>query len=578
VEPVICNPLDLPYRYQDMTVPGFLRVVCREGADPSLLRFRGRYYLFVSMGGGFWHSPDLASWEFVATPGLPIQDYAPDVREVDGALVFTASHHGTPCSFWRTADPLSAEFEELPGTFPFWDPNLFQDDDGRVYLYWGCSNDQPVRGVEVDRRTLRPLGEPVALISGDDRHHGWERFGEADGVAAPSGISPFDGSHMAPFIEGAWMTKHDGVYYLQYAAPGTEFNTYADGYYTAGHPLGPFTYSPHNPYSSLPGGFAPGAGHGSTVQDEYGNWWHVATSRISVHHPFERRIGIYPAGFDADGALFCNQQFGDHPMVVPQERVDPWTGVGSGWRLLSYGRPATATSALADHGPELVTNEDIRNWWVAAGSGVGEGITVDLGEGCTVWAVQVNLADHDIAGAKPAPDLGPDPAPGMTRFIEALDQPVPYRVEVSDDGATWATVFADDGRDSPHRLIVLDHLTPARHVRVTGGPGAWGSPLAIGGVRVFGERAGEPPARPAVQAVRVDELSARVTWTADTHADGANVRYGSAPDKLYHSWLVYGRNDLLLPTLSAGVDYWVAVDAFNGSGITSGEVVQVSSD
>jgi hypothetical protein len=192
---IICNPIDLPYRYQDMVVPGFARVVCREGADPSLVRFRGRYYLFVSMSGGFWHSPDLVAWEFVATPGLPILDYAPDVREIDGALVFTASNADRPCSFWRTTDPLSGEFEEIPGPFPFWDPNLFQDDDGRVYLYWGCSNDQPIRGVELDRATLKPLGEPTELFGGDDAARGWERFGEADGTNVPDGASPYGGDH-----------------------------------------------------------------------------------------------------------------------------------------------------------------------------------------------------------------------------------------------------------------------------------------------------------------------------------------------------------------------------------------------
>jgi hypothetical protein len=34
-------------------------------------------------------------------------------------------------------------------------------------------------------------------------------------------------------LEGAWVTKHDGKYYLQYAAPGTEYNIYADGVYVS---------------------------------------------------------------------------------------------------------------------------------------------------------------------------------------------------------------------------------------------------------------------------------------------------------------------------------------------------------
>ena len=47
-----CNPLDLGYRYQHMKegprVAGF-----REGADPTLVYFKNKYYLFVSMSAGF---------------------------------------------------------------------------------------------------------------------------------------------------------------------------------------------------------------------------------------------------------------------------------------------------------------------------------------------------------------------------------------------------------------------------------------------------------------------------------------------------------------------------------------------
>ena len=44
-----------------------------------------------------------------------------------------------------------------------------------------------------------------------------------------------------PYIEGAWMNKFNGKYYLQYACPGTQYNIYADGVYVGDSPLGPFT-------------------------------------------------------------------------------------------------------------------------------------------------------------------------------------------------------------------------------------------------------------------------------------------------------------------------------------------------
>ena len=87
-----------------------------------------------------------------------------------------------------------------------------------------------------------------------------------------------------PYIEGAFMTKHNGTYYLQYACPGTQYNTYADGVYTSKSPLGPFTLQASNPFSSKPGGFMTGAGHGSTIADKYGNYWHVSLQVQKVQY------------------------------------------------------------------------------------------------------------------------------------------------------------------------------------------------------------------------------------------------------------------------------------------------------
>lgn len=95
-----CNPLDLGYRYQHTKeghAAGF-----REGADPTLVYFKGKYYLFVSMSAGFWYSEDLLNWEFHADPELLIYDYAPDVRQVGEYLYFCASRREVNCPILRT--------------------------------------------------------------------------------------------------------------------------------------------------------------------------------------------------------------------------------------------------------------------------------------------------------------------------------------------------------------------------------------------------------------------------------------------------------------------------------------------
>ena len=64
-------------------------------------------------------------------------------------------------------------------TFDFWDPDLFLDDDGRLYFYWGCSNVTPFGGVELDRETMKPKTERSrAAFLETPSIRGKERFGE----------------------------------------------------------------------------------------------------------------------------------------------------------------------------------------------------------------------------------------------------------------------------------------------------------------------------------------------------------------------------------------------------------------
>ena len=582
---VTCNPLDLSYRYQEYRLgteqSGILRrTVYREAADPSAVRFRDRFYLFASMSAGFWHSRDLVTWAFQPTKKLPAQDYAPDVRVINDALYISASREGRDSPFYRSENPLEDDFIEVSSGFPFWDPNLFQDEDGGVYFYWGCSHIEPIRGVRMEPTTLAPKGEPQALIFGDPEHHGWEQLGENYVQKEPTndmerGMAEFLGGR--PYIEGAWMTEHDGTYYLQYSAPATENNTYADGYYTAPSPLGPFEYSQHSPFSSKPGGFITGAGHGSTLQDDHGNWWHMATMRISINQTFERRIGIFPAGFDDDGVLFCNQNFGDYPTYFPDRPADPWTDTDTGWMLQSFRAETSASTSLPGHGPELAVNEDIRSWWTAGTNEPGQWIQVDLGSARTVHAIQVNLADHELAELAPRVDGGWQ-SDYEYRVVRDERHSTGLVVEVSADGQAWQSVHDSrrSNADTPHLLITLEQGRSVRFVRVTGGSLPFDGLFAVSGLRVFGHGTGISPQ--PVHGVRVDRYeprAVRLDWDAEPTAQGYNVRYGLAPDRLYHSWLVYEQTNLDLRALNAGVPYWVAIDAFNENGVTAGPTVGI---
>ena len=587
---IICNPLNLEYRYQikkEGKIPLFEGappdgIVFREAADPTMIVFQDTYFLFVSMTGGFWYSEDLLSWKFKETPELPIYDYAPDVHQVGNAILFSASKSGEPCTFFRSEDPLTKPFEPVSSPFSFWDPAVFQDDDGRVYLYWGCSNSVPICGVEIDPVTLYLIGDKVPLVVENIANHGWERRGENNALEAPK--TPVEKAFQQrfgskPFIEGAFMTKHENLYYFQYAGPGTEYNIYGNGVYVGTAPLGPFTYQNHNPFSSKPGGFMTGAGHGSTFQDKYKNWWHITTMRISVNDSFERRLGLFPCFFDKDGILYCDQNFGDFPFSLPDKKWDNAHGAEPLWMMLSYNKKVTASSFQKGYEPEKGVNEDARDWWAAASRGKDQWYQLDLEKIQTVCAVQINFADHQ--GQAPDIDktnMQAENNGDFYRKIMTRPQSTKYLLEASTDGETWFVLrdVRTTESDYAHDLILLPEPKQIRFLRVSDMELPFNIVPSISGLRVFGLGNEEKPSKVnAIEISRKNRLDILLQWEPALGAIGYNVRYGIASNKLYASWQVYGENSLKISTVSRFEGYYISVDSFNENGVTKGAVVFV---
>lgn len=593
-----CNPVNVNYRYQFNKDPRSEGIqIDREAADPSMICFKGRYYIFASMTLGVWVSDDLAVWENHRLPKeLPLYDYAPDVRVMGEYVYFCASRRGQICDFYRTKDILEGPYEKIEGTFDFWDPDMFVDDDGRVYFYWGCSNTTPIWGVELDPKTMRRIGEPVVVIDGDAASNGYERSGEdhtkplrteeetekyfqeflrsrnmkdsdVPEEARALGRGMFSNR---PFIEGAWMNKHNGKYYLQYACPGTEYNIYADGVYVSDSPLGPYTLAQTNPYSYKPGGFIPGAGHGSTMEDMEGSLWHTATMRISMNHNFERRVGIWPAGFDADGELFCNQRYGDWPLDVEEARENPWCDPK--WYLLSFGKTVTASSYEEGKGPEKAVDENVQTWWRAASADAGEWICLDLGEISDVRAVQVNFADDRIDIPVPGEIGGSSTQP---RYIEERDLKTRWILEGSADGESYEILADKSGADTDltHDFLVWEEGKDLRYLKLTVLEVPYGQQACISGLRVFGAQDKAKPEVPEFTAERTGDLDMEVKIRGNG-ALGYNILWGETPEKLYHSYMVFSAEQRV-GALVKGRDYWVRVDAFNEAGITEGTVKEL---
>lgn len=542
-----CNPVNVDYGY--CPIPNFTEQGRhRATADPVITVFKGNYYLFSTNQWGYWWSADMLHWHFVARkflkPWHHVYDElcAPATLVLGDTLLVIGSTYTKNFPLWMSRDPRSDTWKEAVDSFQVgaWDPSFLADDDGRIYIYFGSSNTYPIYGQEVDRKTLQPIGERKELIRLHDDVHGWERFGEHN-----------DNTFLKPFIEGSWMTKHNGKYYLQYGAPGTEFSGYGDGVYVGEHPLGPFTYQQHNPFSLKPGGFARGAGHGATYQDLYGNWWHVSTLVIAVKNNFERRIGIWPAGFDKDGVLYCNTAYGDYPGHLPSKTSK---GGFTGWMLLNYNKPVQASSALGSHAPNLAVDEDIKTYWSAASASKGEWFQTDLGAVSTVRAVQINYADQD------ADIMGK--VPGLYHQ---------YQVHASADGKKWTLLIdkSHNNTDVPHDYVELATPVKARYLKITNIHMPTGK-FALSGFRVFGRGAGAAPDTVknfVVLRGNTEKRNAWLKWRAADDATGYTIYSGVAPGKLYNSVMVYGANEYYFNAMTRDQPYYFQIEAFNENGV-----------
>jgi len=599
-----CNPINYEYKYQfNKKTSGFMEMlagqrpaepqeetftVSRESADPSMIMFKGMYYLFPSMTCGFLYSQNLTEWKYHPLKNVNGYDYAPDVCVIGDYVVISASSHEYG-RFYRTKDLFADEFEVIESPFAFWDPATYVDDDGRVYFYWGCGAGTPIFGLEIDPNTLQPITERKALILADEETKGFERTGDDHNVQKPSPeevegiIKSLEARNMPedlkasamgfvlkrPFNEGAWMTKYKGKYYLQYATPGTQYNVYGDAVYVGDSPLGEFTLAKSNPFSYKPGGFIPGAGHGSTMIDAKGRYWHTSTQRISLNHNFERRLGLWRAGFDQDGEMFCDTRYGDFPIRQDQE---PWEDPD--FMLLSYGKNAKASSQAEGKPPEKAFDENICTWWRAASNAPGEWLEVDLGQAYDVRAIQVNFADDGLALPLPEGEalVGPHHS---QRWIDLVHQPTRWLLEGSVDGVEYFVI--EDKRnadtDLSHDFILREEGLRARYVKLTVISLPYKQAACVSGLRVFGIGSGALP-KPAtnVKAIRESDLDIALNWEGNT--TGYCVLWGHREDKLYLSYQVYDKK-VRLGGLIKGQPVYLRVDSFNESGITQGEVFKI---
>lgn len=575
-----CNPLNIDYGYTP--IPGFAQWGRhRATADPVVVNYKGDYYLFSTNQQGYWWSSDLLNWNYVSrkflrpwNTGTYDELCAPGVGIISDTMIVFGSTYTNNFSIWMSTNPKGGEWKPLVDSFEIggWDPSFFTDDDGRLYMYNGSSNRYPMYGIELNRKTFQPIGTRKELYTLEHWRYGWQRFGEH-----------MDNTFLDPFIEGSHMTKYNGKYYLQYGAPGTEFSGYADGLLIGDGPLGPFTPA-SDPLSMKLGGYVRGAGHGATFKDNNNNWWHIATTVVSVKNTFERRIAMWPAGFDKDGTMWCNTSFGDYPAPLPpkggasnaqsplkqnannklsssQSKVgaeaNPPLGGRGAWMLLNYNKPVQVSSTLGGYLPNNAVDELTKTYWSASTGNTGEWIQTDLGNISRVNAIQINYADQDV---------------DSNRLGKYNNQYHQYKLYHSTDGKKWNLLVdkSKNKKDVPHDYVELQKPVQARFIKLENIHMPTGK-FAISGLRVFGNGNGAKPGEVQgfiVLRTEKDKRSAFIKWRPVDNAFAYNIYYGTHPDKLYTCIMVHSNNEYWMKAMDSQKTYYYTIEAINENGVS----------
>ncbi len=401
----------------------------RELADPSVIYHDGKWIMYPSVAMAYV-SEDFITWRKVdVTPGKIGDGYAPSVAEHGGKFYligcFSELHVADgPLGPFRSLGPVTAADGTNPIDRVIFDPMLFSD-GGRLYLYYHVAGD--LVGVELNSaQPTRMVGVPVKLAAFRPDQE-WEHYGE------------YNEDPRRSFMEGGWMFKHGDTYYLTFTGPGTALGTYALGAYKGKSPLGPFEYQKKNPVLRKTFGVVPGAGHGSIVRGPANTLWAFVTSVVGNYHVFERRIGLYPVGIDADGDLF-GLPVRDVPQLAPGTNPHPENGNEAGWLPVSVRTIANGSSVAPGRTADYSIDDSARTWWQPAPDDAAPSLIVDLKTTYDVTGVRILWAE-----------------PNLDHKQNIVGGPVRYRLLYQPKrGDTWQVALDCSGNTTD---LVIDYRT-----------------------------------------------------------------------------------------------------------------------
>jgi len=399
-------------------------------ADPTIRKFGDTYYIYATTdgtGNGYgppqvWASKDFVNWRNVLM-NWPTTEvvWAPDVvQQPDGMFRY---YYCTPCEV-RVGESKSptgpwknrlgrTDAVLVPDRFVHnaitLDPQLFRDDDGSEYLYFGTWG------------IYKGFGCGVAKLAEDGKSFTDKKL--------------IENTEITDFFEAPFVFKKNGVYYFTYSSGSCHDDTYRVQYATStAGPMGPYTYKGCI-LKTNDDGTVHGPGHHSILIDgeDYYIIYHRHNNPHSIHG-FHRQLCIDKMEFDADGNI--------KPITPTHNGVLPASLAAKAeknrFTNLAFGAKATASSTYSEwFKPEYATDDNNGTLWRAADVAVLKDawLQVDLGK-----AMKFNTIFTQFEYA--------------TFFYQ-------YKIEVSKDGRRWA-LFADRTANTTQGSPMID-TTPDRH-------------------------------------------------------------------------------------------------------------------
>jgi hypothetical protein len=466
-----CNPLPM------VIGPGG-----NASGDVTVILEKGKYYMFCT-GGGAWVSDDMLNWNFKRVENVPI---APHVVKYKDSFYMC----GNDCPVYKADNPLGpyisiGDWKNTPDVEGGWngafDVDIFIDDNNKPYLYYPGRGVSGIYVVPLDTNDISKFAGPVKHLFGFNKSHKWEHYGEMNEYTDVA------------WIEGPWLQKHNGTYYLQYSASGTQWKTYAEGYYTSKSPMGPFTYASNNPLLRKTDGIVTGPAHGSIVEGPDGNLWQFYTI-VLANPPGGRRIGMDRVTFDKKGNM--SVKVTETPQWAPNTIKNPNRGnSGSIPVTINKIRSMNALSKVSSEQPgrdgAYAVDNSCGTWWEPTPTDTLPYLMIELSPATRFDVVQLFTID----GVRLMFNGGRWGFGRLTTKGSVQPDIYKYKIEVSMDGKTFVTAL-DQTNNSISRNTIFEEIHPVkcRFVKLTITDWPRTNPLGVIEFTVFGKPAGSLPA------------------------------------------------------------------------------------